>query len=70
MPNHVKLIDLSADFRLKDSKEYKKWYGIDHNCKNLIKKSIYALTEFSRDYLKKYKIISCPGCYRRQYKFH
>ena len=40
LPQHVKLIDLSADFRLTDPKLYKKWYGINHGCKKLIKKSI------------------------------
>ena len=63
IPDHVKLIDLSADFRLNNFKIYKKWYGINHSCKKLITKSIYAITEFSRKYLDKYKIISCPGCY-------
>tara|TARA_Y100000590_G_scaffold173196_1_gene198046 strand:+ start:576 stop:1595 length:1020 start_codon:yes stop_codon:yes gene_type:complete len=63
LPHHVKFIDLSADFRLKDFKLYKKWYGINHKCKNLIKESIYAITEFSKNNLDKYKIISCPGCY-------
>tara|TARA_Y100000310_G_scaffold315145_1_gene365379 strand:+ start:419 stop:1453 length:1035 start_codon:yes stop_codon:yes gene_type:complete len=63
LPQHVKLIDLSGDFRLKDSKLYKKWYGKNHNCKELINKSIYAITEFSRNHLSKYSIISCPGCY-------
>ncbi len=63
LPHHVKLIDLSADFRLRDFKLYKKWYGINHKCKNLIDKSVYAITEFSKNNLDKYKIISCPGCY-------
>ena len=63
IPENVKLIDLSADFRLKNPELYKKWYGINHNSKKLIKKSIYAITEFSRNKLAKYKIISCPGCY-------
>ena len=63
MPPHIKLIDLSADFRLNDFRVYKKWYGVSHKCKKLINKSIYAITEFSRKYLDKYKIISCPGCY-------
>ena len=63
VPKHIKLIDLSADFRLKNHKSYKQWYGIEHSCKNLIKKSIYAVTEFSRKHLDKFKIISCPGCY-------
>ncbi len=63
IPNNIKLIDLSADFRLKSSKEYKKWYGLNHKGKKLINKSIYSLTEFSRNKLKNYNIISCPGCY-------
>ena len=63
IPNNIKLIDLSADFRLDNSKSYKKWYGINHNCKKLIKKSIYAITEFSRNKLYNHNIIACPGCY-------
>ena len=63
LPKHIKLIDLSGDFRLDNYKDYKKWYGINHKCKKLINKSIYAITEFSRNHLNKYKIISCPGCY-------
>lgn len=63
IPSHIKLIDLSGDFRLNDPELYKKWYGIKHKSKNLINKSIYAITEFSRKDLSKFKIISCPGCY-------
>jgi len=63
LPDNVKLIDLSADFRLKDSKLYKKWYGINHHCKELIKRSIYSVTEFQKKNLNQQKIISCPGCY-------
>ena len=63
IPEKVKLIDLSGDFRLTDSKMYKKWYGAEHANKKLIQKSIYAITEFKKDVLSKYKIISCPGCY-------
>jgi len=63
IPRHIKLIDLSADFRLNDFKLYKKWYGINHNCKKLINKSIYAITEFSRNKINNQNIISCPGCY-------
>ena len=63
LPNHVKLIDLSADFRLKNFNLYKKWYGLNHNSKQLIKQSLYAITEFKRNNLQESKIISCPGCY-------
>jgi len=63
IPDNIKLIDLSADFRLNNPRLYKKWYGINHNCSKLIKKSIYAITEFSRNKLYNYNIIACPGCY-------
>ncbi len=57
------LIDLSADFRLSNAKDYLKWYKIKHSAKKNIKKSIYALPEISKKNIKKYQIISCPGCY-------
>ena len=57
------LIDLSADFRLKKASEYLKWYKINHKSKSNIKNSIYALPEIKKKNIKKYKIISCPGCY-------
>ena len=57
------LIDLSADFRLKNAKDFYKWYKIKHKAQNMIKKSIYALPEIKGNIIKKYKIISCPGCY-------
>ena len=58
-----RLIDLAADFRLEDPKEYKKWYKINHKAVKNISNSIYAIPEISKKYLKNYKIISCPGCY-------
>ena len=63
LPKHIKLIDLSADFRLKDFKNYENWYGIKHKSKKLINESVYSLTEFSKRNLSKCRIISCPGCY-------
>ena len=57
------LIDLAADFRLEDPKEYKRWYKLKHKAIKNISKSIYALPEMCKNYLKKYKIIACPGCY-------
>ena len=57
------LIDLAADFRLNTKNEYEKWYKIKHNASNLIKDSIYSIPEISGKYIKKFKIISCPGCY-------
>jgi N-acetyl-gamma-glutamyl-phosphate reductase len=63
IPAKVKLIDLSGDFRLRKSEDYKKWYGLNHRCKELINKSHYSIPEFSKKKIKNYNIISCPGCY-------
>ena len=63
IPENVKLIDLSADFRLKNYKDYKKWYGINHKNKNLINKSLYSISEFVKNEIHKARIIACPGCY-------
>ena len=60
---HLKFIDLSADFRIENSIKYKKWYTIIHNAKNLISKSIYSIPEFTRNKIKKFRIIANPGCY-------
>ena len=57
------LIDLAADFRLEKASEYKKWYKQNHRAVKLIKKSIYSLPEINREEVKKYNIISSPGCY-------
>ena len=57
------LIDLSADFRLNNSKSYFKWYKKKHKSVNKIKNSIYSLPELNQKNIKKYQIISCPGCY-------
>ena len=63
IPKSVKLIDLSADFRINNHNVYKKWYGIDNKFKNKTNKTIYAISEFSKKKLPHYNIISCPGCY-------
>ena len=57
------LIDLSADFRLRKAKDYLKCYKIKHSSIKNIKNSIYALPEITKMKIKKFKIISCPGCY-------
>tara|TARA_A100001015_G_scaffold302302_1_gene390342 strand:+ start:2637 stop:3659 length:1023 start_codon:yes stop_codon:yes gene_type:complete len=57
------LIDLAADFRLNESKDYQKWYNKKHKSKKNIRKSIYALPEIIMHKVKKFKIIGCPGCY-------
>jgi len=57
------LIDLAADFRLKKSSDYFKWYKLKHKAVNNIKKSIYALPEIKGKLFKNYDILACPGCY-------
>ena len=57
------LIDIAADFRLDTAFEYSKWYKLMHKAPKNISKSIYSLPEFTSDKIKKYNIISCPGCY-------
>ncbi len=57
------LIDLSADFRIKNVTIYKKFYKIKHKSKKLLKKSVYGLSELNEKQIKDKKIIACPGCY-------
>ncbi len=57
----VKVIDLSADFRLKSLEDYEKYYG-EHTCPELFKKAAYGLPELHRDEIKKAEIIACCGC--------
>ena len=63
LSKNITLIDLAADFRLKNTSDYFKWYKRKHRSKKLIKKSIYSLPEINDKNLKNYQIISCPGCY-------
>ncbi|MFH1622798.1 MAG: N-acetyl-gamma-glutamyl-phosphate reductase [Candidatus Omnitrophota bacterium] len=58
-----KVIDLSADYRLKDSKIYKAWYGTEHKDKGQLKKSVYGLPELYRENIKNADLIANPGCY-------
>ena len=60
---NLKLIDLSADFRIKNINTFKKYYGFEHKSKFLLKKSLYCLSEFVRNKIKESKVIACPGCY-------
>ena len=60
---NIKFIDLSADFRINDKQKYKKYYKKKHNATKLIKNSIYAISEFVKKEIYKYRIIANPGCY-------
>ena len=59
----IKVIDLSADFRLKDAQEWSRWYGMEHACPDLIAEAVYGLPEVNREAIKQAKLIACPGCY-------
>ena len=59
----VKIIDLSADFRIKDVKTYEKWYKIEHKSPQFIKEAVYGLCEINRDKVKGARLIANPGCY-------
>ena len=59
----VKIIDLSADFRIKDVSVYEKWYGIEHKSPEYINEAVYGLCEINRDDIKGKRLIANPGCY-------
>lgn len=61
---NTKIIDLSADFRLKDVNVYEEWYGIEHKRPDLISEAVYGLCEINRGLINKYtRLIANPGCY-------
>ncbi|MEP7181502.1 MAG: N-acetyl-gamma-glutamyl-phosphate reductase [Betaproteobacteria bacterium] len=59
----AKIIDLAADFRLKDPAVFEKWYGMAHTCPDLLAEAAYGLTELNRDAIRKARIVANPGCY-------
>lgn len=59
----VKIIDLSADYRIQDVDIYESWYGITHASPTFIKEAVYGLCEINRDKVKKARLIANPGCY-------
>ena len=63
IPETVKIIDLSADFRLKKSDDYEKWYDFKHTHPDRLSEFVYGLTEFNRDKIRSAKYIANPGCY-------
>jgi len=58
-----KVIDLSADYRLKDKSLYKRWYGFEHSYPQLLKKAIYGLSEIYKKEIEKSSLVANPGCY-------
>ena len=59
----VKVIDLSADFRIKDQSLWESWYKTDHACPELIQEAVYGLPEVNREDIKEARLIAVPGCY-------
>ena len=62
LPAHVKVVDLSADFRIGDPEVYSRWYGKPHDAPDLQKTAVYGLTEFYRDDIKKARLVAGTGC--------
>jgi N-acetyl-gamma-glutamyl-phosphate reductase len=56
-------VDLSADFRLKSSRQYAAWYGVEHPAPELLAGAVYGLTEFTREQLPAARLVANPGCY-------
>lgn len=59
----IKVIDLSADFRIKDIPLWEQWYKQPHGCPELVEKAVYGLPELNRSSMKGAELIACPGCY-------
>jgi len=63
LPNSVKVVDMSADFRLRDIDTYAEWYGHEHRAPALQHEAVYGLTEHYRDSIGQARLTACPGCY-------
>lgn len=59
----VKVIDLAADFRLKDTAVFEQWYGMPHTCPDILAEAVYGLPEVNRDAIRGARVIGLPGCY-------
>lgn len=62
LPGGVRVVDLSADFRLRDPAEYQKWYGKPHDAPDLQAEAVYGLTEFYRDQIRSARLVAGTGC--------
>lgn len=63
LPKNIKVIDLSADFRLRDTSVYEAWYKVKHTAPDLQKEAVYGLPEHNRGRIRAARLIACPGCY-------
>ena len=62
LPQDLKIVDLSADFRLRDPQEYETWYGNPHAAVEIQKQAVYGLTEFYRDQIRDARLVAGTGC--------
>lgn len=63
MQRKARIIDLSADFRLRDTELWGQWYGQTHGCPELVSDAVYGLPELNREAIRAAKLVACPGCY-------
>jgi len=63
LPEGLKVIDLSADFRLTDLPTYAQWYGHEHRAPHLQPEAVYGLSELNREAVQRARLVACPGCY-------
>ena len=63
LPEKVRVVDMSADFRLRDIETYAEWYGHEHRAPELQKSAVYGLTEHYRSQIADARLVACPGCY-------
>ena len=59
----LKVVDISADFRLKSAGEYEEWYGVPHQDPSYLEEAVYGLTELHREEVKSARLVANPGCY-------
>lgn len=60
---NTKIIDLAADFRLQNLQQFEQWYKLKHSCPDILKQSVYGLTELNREQIKMAQVVGNPGCY-------
>ncbi|MGD9828275.1 MAG: N-acetyl-gamma-glutamyl-phosphate reductase [Hyphomicrobiaceae bacterium] len=63
LPQRVKVVDMSADFRLRDTRTYAEWYGLEHGAPELLAEAVYGLTEHYAEAIARTRLVACPGCY-------
>lgn len=63
LAKNVRVIDLAADFRLKDTAEWQQWYGMEHQCPDVLADAVYGLPEVNRALIRSARVIANPGCY-------